>query len=191
MITVHPGPAVGLDVGLEKFAALSDGSVIENPRYLRKTEKRLKHAHRALSRKQKASRNRKKARLKVARLHAKIRSQRRDFLHKASRRLVNTYSMVAVEDLAVRNMVKNHHLAKSISDAGWSEFLTMLCYKAEEAGSRVVKVNPSGTSQECSRCGTTVAKDLSVRLHKCPHCGLVVDRDVNAARNILARAIAV
>jgi len=190
MMTTHSGSAVGLDVGLEKFAALSDGSVIENPRYLRRAEKRLKHAQRALSRKQKGSRSREKARLEVARLHGKICSQHRDFLHKASRRLVNTYSLIAVEDLAVKNMVKNHHLAKSISDAGWSEFLAMLCYKAEEAGSRVVKVNPSGTSQECSRCGEPVLKDLSVRVYECPSCGLVLDRDVNAARNLLARAIA-
>lgn len=186
----HPGIAAGLDVGLEKFATLSDGSAIENPRYLRRTEKRLKHAQRALSRKQKGSRNREKARLKAAKLHAKVRNQRKDFLHKESRRLVNVYKLIAVEDLAVKNMVKNHHLAKSISDAGWSEFLAMLCYKAEEAGSRVVKVNPSGTSQECSRCGTAVSKDLSVRVHRCPHCGLVLDRDVNAARNILKIALA-
>lgn len=190
-ITSHSGPVVGLDVGLEKFATLSDGCAIENPRYFRRTEERLKHAQRALSRKEKGSRNREKARLKVASSHAKIRHQRRDFLHKESRKLVNAYSMVVVENLAVRNMVKNQHLAKSISDAGWSEFLAMLCYKAEEAGSRVVKVNPSGTSQECSRCGATVAKDLSVRVHRCPHCGLILDRDVNAARNILARAMAI
>lgn len=191
MMRANSGPPVGLDVGLEKFAALSDGWTIDNPRYLKRTEKRLKHAQRALSRKEKGSRNREKARLKVARLHAKIRSQRQDFLHKVSHKLVNTYSLIAVEDLAVKNMVKNYRLAKSISDAGWSEFLAMLCYKAEEAGSRVVKVNPSGTSQECSRCGATVVKNLSVRVHECPHCGLVLDRDINAARNILAKAIAV
>lgn len=188
-IETHPGTAAGLDVGLDKFAALSDGCTIENPRYLRKAEKRLKHAQRALSRKQKGSRNREKARLKVAKLHTKVRNQRRDFLHKESRRLVNVYKLIAVENLVVKNMVKNHHLAKSISDAGWGEFLAMLCCKAEEAGSRVVKVNPSGTSQECSQCGKTVSKDLSVRMHRCPHCGLVLDRDVNAARNILKRAL--
>ncbi|MBO8138110.1 MAG: IS200/IS605 family element transposase accessory protein TnpB [Desulfotomaculum sp.] len=184
-----PGTAAGLDVGLEKFAALSDGCTIENPRYLRKTEKRLKHAQRSLSRKQKGSRNREKARQKLAGLHTKVHNQRRDFLHKESRKLVNAYGLIAVEDLNVKGMVKNRHLAKSISDAGWSEFLAMLCYKAEEAGSRVVKVNPSGTSQECSQCGKTVPKDLSVRVHRCPHCGLVLDRDVNAARNILKRAL--
>lgn len=155
----------------------------------RKTEKKLKHAQRSLSRKQKSSRNREKSRLKVAGLHAKIRNQRRDFLHKESRRLVNAYSLIAVEDLNIKGMVRCHHLAKSISDAGWSEFIAMLCYKAEDAGSRVVKVNPSVTSQECSNCGAVVPKDLSVRVHACPYCGLVLDRDVNAARNILRKAL--
>lgn len=126
----------------------------------------------------------------MAKAHAKVRNQRRDFLHKESRKLVNAYELIAVEELNVKGMVKNHRLAKSISDAGWSEFLAMLCYKAEEAGSRVVKVNSSGTSQECSRCGMHVSKTLSVRVHECPYCGLVLDRDVNAARNILARALA-
>lgn len=186
----HSGPAVGLDVGLEKFAALSDCNTINNPRYLRRTEKRLKHAQRSLSRKQKGSRNREKARIKVAKLHTKVRNQRKDFLHKESRKLVNSHCLIAVEDLNVKGMVKNHHLAKSISDAGWSEFLAMLCYKAEEAGSRVIKVNPSGTSQDCSNCGTTVPKELSVRVHRCPSCGLVLDRDINAARNILKKALA-
>lgn len=186
----HTGPAVGLDVGLEKFAALSDGSVIENPRHLRKTEKRLKHAQRNLSRKAKGSRNREKARQKLARLHAKIHNQRRDFLHKQSRRLVETYGLIAVEKLNIKGMVKNHRLAKSISDAGWGEFMAMLEYKAAEAGTKLVKVSPSGTSQECSRCGMDVPKELSERIHCCPYCGLMLDRDVNAARNILKKALA-
>ncbi|AOQ23145.1 IS200/IS605 family transposase ISMma22 [Moorella thermoacetica] len=184
------GPAVGLDAGLEKFAALSDGSIIENPRHLRKTEKRLKHAQRNLSRKVKGSRNREKARQKLARLHAKIHNQRRDFLHKQSRRLVETYGLIAVEKLNIKGMVKNHRLAKSISDAGWGEFMAMLEYKAAEAGARLVKVNPSGTSQECSGCGMDVPKELSERTHYCPYCGLILDRDVNAARNILKKALA-
>lgn len=157
----HTGPAVGLDVGLEKFAALSDGSIIENPRHLRKTEERLKRAQRELSRKEKGSRNRERVRRKLAKLHAKVRNQRMDFLHKQSRKLVNTYSLIAVEELNIKGMVKNHHLAKSISDAGWGEFISMLEYKAGEAGTKLVKVNPSGTSQKCSRCGMTVPKELS------------------------------
>jgi len=186
----HSGPKVGIDVGIEKFAACSDGKTVANPRHLQKTEKRLRHAQKALSRKQKNSNNSRKQKLKLAKLHARIRNQRRDFLHKQSRKIANTCSLIAVEDLNVRGMVRNHHLAKSISDASWSEFLAMLCYKAEEAGGRVVKVNPRETSQQCSSCGTKVSKDLSVRIHRCPSCGLVLDRDVNAARNILARALA-
>lgn len=185
----HTGPAVGLDVGLEKFAALSDGSIIENPRHLRKTEERLKRAQRELSRKEKGSRNRERVRRKLAKLHAKVRNQRMDFLHKQSRKLVNTYSLIAVEELNIKGMVNNHHLAKSISDAGWGEFISMLEYKAGEAGTKLVKVNPSGTSQKCSRCGMTVPKELSERVHFCPYCGLTLDRDVNAARNILKRAL--
>jgi len=161
-------------VGLEKFAALSDGSIIENPRHLRKTEERLKRAQRELSRKEKGSRNRERVRRKLAKLHAKVGNQR----------------MVAVEELNIKGMVKNHHLAKSISDAGWGEFISMLEYKAGEAGTKLVKVNPSGTSQKCSRCGMTVPKELSERVHCCPYCGLTLDRDVNAARNILKRALA-
>jgi putative transposase len=186
----HTDPAVGLDVGLEKFAVLSDGSIIENPRHLRKTEERLKRAQRELSRKEKGSRNRERVRRKLAKLHAKVRNQRMDFLHKQSRKLVNTYSLIAVEELNIKGMVKNHHLAKSISDAGWGEFISMLEYKAGEAGTKLVKVNPSGTSQKCSRCGMTVPKELSERVHCCPCCGLTLDRDVNAARNILKRALA-
>lgn len=187
---VHPGPAVGVDVGLEKFAALSNGENIKNPRHLIKTERKLKRAQRNFSRKQKESRNREKAKQKLAKLHAKVRDQRRDFLHKVSRELVNAYAFIAVENLNIRGMVRFHRLAKSIHDAGWSEFLTMLEYKAAEAGTKLVKVNSSGTSQECSNCGKTVPNELSVRLHECPYCGLVLDRDVNAARNILKRALA-
>ncbi len=187
----HIGPAVGVDAGLEKFAALSDGNIIENPRYLRKTEERLKCAQRELSRKEKGSRNREKTRRKLAKLHAKVYSQRMDFLHKQSQKLVSTCSMIAVEELNIKGMVKNHHLAKSISDASWSEFVAMLGYKAEEAGTKLVKVNASGTSQECSRCRAIVPKGLSERMHCCPHCGLTLDRDVNTARNILKRALAV
>lgn len=186
----HTGHVIGLDAGLEKFAALSDGSTITNPRYLRKTEERLKRAQRNLSRKEKGSRNREKARRKPAKLHTKVCNQRKDFLHKQSRRLVHTYRLIAIEDLNIKGMEKNHHVAKSISDAGWGAFVAMLEYKAVEAGTKLVKVNPFGTSQECSRCGMTVPKGLSERVHCCPYCGLTLDRDVSAARNILKRALA-
>jgi putative transposase len=176
---------VGVDLGLECFATLSDGTRIENPRYYRASERRLTRLQRSLSRKEKGSRNRMRARLRVARLHEKIENRRSDFLHKASRAVTNSYGTVYVEDLKIRNMVRNHCLAKSIQDAGWGRFVRMLCYKEEESGGRVVLVNPCGTSQRCSGCGEAVVKSLSVRVHECPYCGLVLDRDLNAARNIL------
>jgi len=126
-----------------------------------------------------------RARLRVARLHEKVENRRSDFLHKASRAVADAYGTVYVEDLKIRNMVKNHCLAKSISDAGWGRFVRMLCYKEEESGGRVVLVDPRGTSQRCSGCGEAVAKSLSDRVHDCPFCGLTLDRDLNASRNIL------
>jgi putative transposase len=180
-----PFEEVGVDLGLECFAALSDGTRIENPRYYRGSERRLVHLQRSLSRKEKGSRNHTRARQRVARLHEKVENRRSDFLHKASRAVADSYSTVYVEDLKIRNMVRNHRLAKSISDAGWGRFVGMLCYKEEESGGRVIVVNPRGTSQMCSGCGEAVVKSLSVRVHECPHCGLALDRDLNAARNIL------
>ena len=140
-----------------------------------------------MSRKKRGSHNRNKARLKVARLHEYIQNQRTDFLHKASRKIADTYETVYVEDLKIRNMVKSHCLAKSISDAGWGRFIEMIAYKAESAGGRLIPVNPRNTTQNCSMCGEYVKKTLSIRVHECPSCGLVVDRDYNAALNILAR----
>ncbi len=180
-----PFEEVGVDLGLECFATLSDGTRIENPRIYRGSERRLAHLQRNLSRKERGSRNRIRARLRVARLHEKIENRRSDFLHKASRAVADAYGTVYVEDLRIRNMVRNRRLAKSISDAGWGRFVGMLCYKEEESGGRVVLVNPRGTSQMCSGCGEAVVKSLSVRVHVCPCCGLVLDRDLNAARNIL------
>jgi putative transposase len=176
-----PHEDVGIDLGLECFAALSDGTRIENPRYYRGSERRLAHLQRCLSRKERGSRNHMRARLRVARLHERVENRRSDFLHKASRAVADSYGTVYVEDLKIRN----HRLAKSISDAGWGRFVRMLCYKEEESGGRVVLVDPRGTSQRCSGCGEAVIKSLSVRLHECPYCGLVLDRDLNAARNVL------
>jgi putative transposase len=179
--------SIGLDVGIKEFAVLSNGEKIANPMHLQKSERKLKTLQKSLSRKKKGSKNRAKARLKLARQHEKVRNQRRDFRHKVSNRLVWRYGKIVVEDLQIQNMVKNHNLAKSISDAGWGGFLAMLTYKAESAGRLVEKVPPHGTTQKCSRCGNVVPKDLSVRVHACPYCGLVMDRDHNAAINILQR----
>ena len=182
-----PVEDVGVDVGLNSFAVLSDGSRIENPRLYRKEEKRIARLQRSLSRKERGSRNRVKAKTRVAKLHEKIVNRRTDFLHKASRKVADSYEVVYVEDLKIKNLVRNHRLAKSISDASWGKFIGMIAYKAESAGGRLIKVNPRNTSQLCSRCWELVEKTLSERLHNCPHCGLVMDRDLNAALNILAR----
>lgn len=176
--------AAGVDMGLLSFAALSDGSTISNPRYLRKAENKLKYEQRRLSKKRMKSNSRKKQKAKLARLHRKVANQRKDFLHKKSRKLVNNYDTLVFEDLRVKNMVKNHHLAKSISDASWGRFIQYCTYKAENAGKQVILVNPRGTSQICSKCGAVVKKTLAMRIHKCS-CGLEIDRDINAAINIL------
>ena len=178
---------VGIDVGLLSFAAFSDGSKIENPRYYRKSEKRLAKLQRQLSRKKKGSKNRGKAKSKVAKYHAKIANQRKDFLHRASYHIVQEYDFIAVEDLQIKNMVKNHCLAKSISDAGWGIFIKYIEYKSKKFGKILVKVPPAGTSQTCI-CGEHVPKDLSVRVHECPKCKLKADRDVVSAMVILQRA---
>lgn len=185
--TVIPKPihsAVGVDVGLNSFAVLSDGMQIENPRWLRKTEQALAKRQRLLSKKVRGSYHRRKQRVLVAKAHRRIKNQRKDFHHKLSRRLVDRYDLIAYEDLNIKGMVRNHHLAKSISDAGWGQFIGFVCYKAEEAGGVAMAVNPSGTSIICSDCGFPVSKSLAQRVHRCPNCGLEVDRDWNAARNI-------
>jgi len=184
----HPGPAVGIDLGVNpSLAALSNGETVESPRFLRQTEARLAEAQRVASRRRKGSRRRRKANRQVARIHRRIANQRRDLAHKLSRRLTDTFSLIAVEDLNVEALARSF-LAKSVHDAGWSQLLQFLAYKAECAGSQVVAVDPYNTSQVCSACGRLVPKDLSVRWHDCPHCGLSLDRDVNAARNILNKA---
>ncbi|MHC1611210.1 MAG: RNA-guided endonuclease InsQ/TnpB family protein [Candidatus Methanospirareceae archaeon] len=181
--------AAGVDLGLNEIATLSTGEKVDNPRWLRKSEKKLAKEQRKLSRKKRGSNNRKKQKLIVAKVHRKIRNQRRDFHHKISKRLVADYDLIVFEDLKVKNMVKNHYLAKSISDAGWNELVSFVSYKAESAGKIVELINPNGTSQICSRCGVEVKKTSAVRMHKCPYCGLVIDRDENAALNILKRGL--
>jgi putative transposase len=179
------GDTVGVDVGLENFATFSTGEVIENPQFLRESERELKTAQRRVSRRtSKRSNRRRKAVKLLAKKHRKIARQRADFHHKTALNIVREFDVAAVEDLNVKGMVKNHHLAKSISDAGWSQFLSILTNKAESAGRQVVKVNPSYTSQDCSQCGDRVRKSLAVREHRCVACGFVAHRDHNAAINI-------
>ncbi|MCE2432870.1 MAG: transposase [Candidatus Latescibacteria bacterium] len=177
---------VGLDVGLEKFATLSTGEEIPNPRFFRKEEKALARAQRKWDKVKKDShKKREKARKVVARVHERIRNKRHNFAHQESRKLVNCFLMIAIEDLPVNRMVHNRCLSKSISDAAWSMFRQCITYKAEEAGGVVEPVDPAYTSQDCSQCGHRLKKTLSDRRHKCPCCGVDMDRDLNAAINIL------
>lgn len=180
------GGVVGIDLGIKTLATLSDGTIIENPRCLAASERRLKKAQKALSRKTMGSNRRAKARAKVARIHAHVANQRLDALHKATTWLASTYSHISIEDLNVVGMVKNHHLAKAVSDAAFAEFRRQLEYKTAKTGARLHVVDrwyPS--SKTCSRCGRVKAKlSLSERTYRCDGCGLVIDRDLNAAINI-------
>ena len=184
---------VGIDLGLSHFAILSTGEKIAAPNTFRKNEGKLAKLQRRLAKKIKGSANRKKAKLRVAKLHAKIADSRRDFLHKLSTRLINENQVIAVESLSVSNMRKNRRLSKSISDAGWSEFVRQLEYKARWYGRELIGIDrwyPS--SKRCSDCGYTAPKmPLNVRQWVCPECGSIHDRDVNAARNVLAAGLAV
>ena len=188
-IPKNNGSQVGIDLGLINFAVLSDGTAIKNPRHLKKHQDNLRAKQKPLSRAKRGSSNRKKAKKRLAIVHERVRNIRRDFLHKLSRKLVRSHSLIALEDLASQKMAENAH-GKSINDAGWNAFISMLSYKAESAGSRVMLVNPENTTKECSRCGTLTDKELSERRHDCPSCGLSMDRDLNAAINILNRATA-
>ena len=189
-VSVEPtGQAVGLDLGLVHFYMDSQGEEQENPRFLRRSERSLKRLGRQVSCKVKGSQNRAKARARLARKHLKVARQRRDFAAKTARALVISNDVIAYEDLKVANMVKNRHLSKSISDAGWRAFRSWLDYLAKVYGKRVIAVPPEYSTQECSRCGTRVTKTLSERTHICPKCGLVLGRDHNAARTILGRGL--
>jgi putative transposase len=205
--TFHPSEEeIGIDLGVTSFAVLSNGASIANPRFYRHAEEHIKEAHRVIHRRKKGSRRRWRAKKALSRLYRKVRNRRRDFLHKTSRKLVNEYGTLVFEDLQIDNMTKAPNpkpdeagkylangaaakggLNKSILDAGWGAFITITRNKAEEAGCTVVKVAPHQTSQACSSCGCIVEKDLSVRWHSCPHCGTELDRDHNAAKNILHR----
>ncbi len=189
VIPVEIKAETGIDVGLSSLITMSNGGQIKPPEFLRGSGDKLTLEQKRLSRKRKGSQNRNKQRIIVAKVHRKIRNQRTDFAHKTSRKLVDSFDRIVFEDLRIKNMMQNHHLAKSISDAGWNQLISLTRSKAEYAGKIVELVNARNTSQNCSRCGNSVAKDLSVRVHSCPFCGLELDRDHNAAINILNRSI--
>ncbi len=185
----YPKNAVGVDVGLKSLLTLHNGDTIANPRWLRHSEKKVAKEQRRQARKIKGSNNRHKQNQKVAQLHRKIRNQRKDFHHKLSRKLVDIYDLIVYENLTITNLVKNSHLAKSISDAGWGQFMCFTEYKAADAGTLVEYVSAYNTTQLCSRCGKLVPKTLATRTHSCPYCELDLTRDHNSAITILSRSI--
>jgi putative transposase len=190
-ITHEPtGKQVGIDVGLKSFYTDSDGNTVDNPRYLRKAETQLKRLHRRMSRKVKRSKNRKKAIKRLAKGYLKVSRQRKDFACKQASALVTSSDVIAYEDLNIAGLVKNHQLAKSISDASWGLFLGWLRYYGQMCDVPVIAVPARYTTQDCSGCGCRVKKTLSQRTHVCPSCGLVLDRDRNAALNILLAGLA-
>ncbi len=185
-VPMKQGEAVGVDLGLMTFATLSNGEWIKKPRHMKKYEAKLAFRQRELSNKKLGGKNRRKAKLMVARIHVRVADTRKDWLHKTANNLLSRYSLIAFEDLDVQGIAEEH--GKGISDAGWSIFTNIISYKAESAGCAVVFVNPKNTTKDCSHCGTCVQKEEHEREHNCPSCGLSMDRDLNAAINILNRA---
>ena len=182
---------VGIDVGIAKFATLSNEEEIANPHHWKRAEKNLRFNHRRLARRKKGSKRRVKARHLLAKSYLRLQRQRQDFHHKVSHDLVQRFDSIAIENLNIAGMMKNHPLAKHIADVGWYQFRQFLTYKAAEAGRQLVVVNARGTSQACSNCGEVVPKQLSDRWHSCLYCGYEADRDTNAAVNILQRGVLV
>ena len=180
---------IGIDLGLNHFVATSDGDFFEHPKPMKRLAEKRKGLARRFSKKKKGSGNRNKARARLARVDERIGNIRDDFGWKLCRTLIEKYGVIYIEDLNVQGMVKNQFLAGAIMDVSWSDFTQKLSFKAESAGEKVVKVNPKNTSQECSGCGEIVKKTLATRTHNCPYCGLELDRDLNAARNILVKGI--
>jgi putative transposase len=178
--------SVGIDMGISKFAVFSDGKEIANPRFFQKEEKALAKAQRRLSKTEKKTKERRKRGKAVARIHERIRNKRKDFCHKESRKIINEYQYICVEDLDVRKMIEGSHLAKSITDASWKQFHQFLAYKAVEAGRKLGVVNPAYTTQMCYKCKNIEMKKLSEREHRCSKCGYEATRDFNAAQNIMA-----
>jgi putative transposase len=195
-VAIEPPPVIksngrrtGIDLGVEKVITDSQGNFVEHPGFIYKAEQRIKKYQRDLARKQKGSNNYEKQRLKLAGAHERVKNQRLDFLHKLSLWLVFMYEYIAFENLKIPAMVKNHNLAKAILDAGWGTLIRLTTYKSVMLrGNSTVRVSPAYTTQDCSVCGYRVPKTLADRLHVCPECGVVIDRDHNAARNIEARA---
>ena len=190
IIPVRQRTRVGIDLGVSRFFTTHDGKYFESPRFLRRNLEKLARAQRKLSRKKIGSKNREKMRLRVARLHEKVKNTRRDHHFKVAHYLVNTYDQVVCEDLETSKMFRKKHESKqrrALRDVALSEFLEILDWMGHKYSCEIMKVPPEYTSQMCSGCGTIVKKDLSVRVHSCPHCGLVIDRDINAAINILNR----
>lgn len=181
------GKSIGIDAGIENFCTLSNGEQIENHKFFEQAQKKLSKIQRAVARKKKGSKRRKKAILKLRKIHQKIKNQRYDFAHKLSTRLVKEFDLIVIEKLNIKGMSKGF-LAKQIHDVAWNSFFQKLEYKAEDAGKKLVKVNPNGTSQTCI-CGETVKKDLSVRWHHCVHCGFKNHRDIVSSQVILKRAV--
>jgi putative transposase len=178
--------AIGIDVGLKSFVVMSNGEKIDNPKFFRRDEHDLARANRKHSKAKLGSKERAKRRKVINKIHERIKNRRSDFAQQQSRKIVNKYGIICVEDLEINKMVHNHCLAKSISDVAWGQFLEYVSYKAENAGRKFVKVNPAYTTQTCSRCGHRQKLTLSDRVFNCPCCGLAIDRDHNASLNILA-----
>lgn len=189
-VDVKPLPendkTIGIDVGIENFGVLTDGAIIQNPRFFKNEQKILAKAQKKLAKEEKGTLERQKRGKVVAKIHERIRNKRKDFCHKESRKIVNQYHYICIEDLDIKNMIEGSRFAKSITDASWNQFRQFLTYKAEEAGRKLGLVNPAYTSQTCSRCQHRQIKELSEREHSCSQCGYHASRDFNAAQNVLA-----
>ncbi|MFZ0004377.1 MAG: transposase [Methanoregula sp.] len=184
-VQTNEKPAIGIDLGLTNFVAFSNGEIVKSPKFFCGDEPILARAQRRLSKLERGTPERKRSLMIVSKIHERIANRRTDFAHKISRDLVARFGLIVFEDLNTKGMVKNHCLAKRIHDVAWNQLVQFTQGKAEEAGSHVVLVDPFNTSQMCSGCGQIVKKELNVRVHQCPYFGLVIDRDVNAALNIL------